>query len=55
MFSFTGLTTVVQSIFLIFNVIPESPTSLIENGQLKESRKILAKFNSGSVLDNVFS
>lgn len=55
MFSFTGLTVIAQSLLLIFDVIPESPTSLIEAGNLKQAIKVLAIFNTDSVLDNVFS
>lgn len=29
MFSFTAITVILQSVLLIFNVIPESPASLI--------------------------
>lgn len=55
MFSFTALTIILQSVLLIFNVIPESPSSLIEAGHLREAKRVLAIFNNADVLDNVFS
>jgi hypothetical protein len=35
MFAFPGVTVIAQSILLLFGVIPESPASLIEAGELK--------------------
>lgn len=32
MFSITGVTVIIQSLLLMFNVIPESPSSMIEAG-----------------------
>jgi hypothetical protein len=55
MFSFTGITIITQSVFLILNFVPESPVSLIEMGELKEARRVLSMFNSDDVIENVFA
>lgn len=44
MFSFTGITIVIQSLLLIFNFVPESPVSLVKNKDYEGATKVLAMF-----------
>lgn len=53
LFSFTGLTALVQSILLIVNFIPESPVSLVEKGDIEGAKKVLGMFNTPDVLNKV--
>jgi Zn-dependent protease len=37
-FAFSGFFALIQIILIIFNLIPESPMSLIEQGKMKEAK-----------------
>lgn len=55
LFSFTGVTAILQSALLMFNFIPESPVSLVEKGDLGEARAVIAMFNTPDVVDKVLA
>ena len=54
MLSYDSLLIIVQSILLLTNFIPESPSSLIRLNKNEESKKVIALFIIPSEVDSIF-
>lgn len=54
-FLFSGVAPLIQFFMLVFNFIPESPMSLVEQGRIKEAREIIEMFNVKEVVNDALA